>query len=128
VPGEESAAETLEMVSYFVEHYEARREQWRAALAEWRAAGKRVVLWGGGSKGVAFLTTLGLTLDDVAYAVDINPIKHGTFMAGTGQEIVAPEFLRDYRPDVVIIMNPVYRAEVTADLTDLGLSPEILTL
>jgi hypothetical protein len=128
LPGEESTAETLEMVRYFVEHYEARREQWRAALAGWRAADKRVVLWGGGSKGVAFLTTLGLTLDDVAYAVDINPIKHGTFMAGTGQEIVAPEFLRDYRPDVVIIMNPVYRAEVTADLTALGLSPEILTL
>ena len=127
-PGEESAAETLEMVRYFVEHYGAKHNQWRAALAEWQAAGKRVVLWGGGSKGVAFLTTLGQSIDDIAYAVDINPIKHGTFMAGTGQEIVAPEFLRDYRPDVVVIMNPVYRAEVTADLVALGLSPEIHTL
>ena len=80
------------------------------------------------SKGVAFLTTLGQSIDDIAYAVDINPIKHGTFMAGTGQEIVAPEFLREYRPDVVVIMNPVYRAEVTADLSALGLSPQIETL
>ncbi len=128
LPGEESAAETLEMVRYFVEHYEARRDEWRQALAGWRAAGKRVVLWGGGSKGVAFLTTLGQSLDDIAYAVDINPIKHGTFMAGTGQEIIAPAFLKHYRPDVVVIMNPVYLAEVTADLTALGLSPDILTL
>ena len=126
--GEESAAETLEMVRYFVEHYTARHDQWRTALADWRATGRRVVLWGGGSKGVAFLTTLSQTRDDIAYAVDINPIKHGTFMAGTGQEIIAPESLKIYRPDVVIIMNPVYRAEVTADLTALGLSPEILTL
>ena len=116
------------MVRYFVEHYTAKHDQWRTALADWRATGRRVVLWGGGSKGVAFLTTLSQTRDDIAYAVDINPIKHGTFMAGTGQEIIAPESLKIYRPDVVIIMNPVYRAEVTADPTPLGLSPEILTL
>ncbi len=128
LPGEESPAETQAMVATFVENYEARRAEWRALLAQWRAAGKRVVLWGGGSKGVAFLTTLGEAAADVAYAVDINPIKTGTFMAGTGQEIVAPAFLRDYRPDVVVIMNPVYRDEITADLNAMGLSPEILTL
>ena len=116
------------MVRYFVEHYQAKRDEWQLALSRWRTAGQKVVLWGGGSKGVAFLTTLSQTRDDIAYAVDINPIKHGTFMAGTGQEIIAPESLKIYRPDVVIIMNPVYRAEVTADLTALGLSPEILTL
>jgi len=126
--GEESAAETLAMVEYFVEHYEAKRDEWRAELARMKAAGQKVVLWGGGSKGVAFLTTLGQTLDDIAYAVDINPIKTGTFMAGTGQEIVAPSFLTEYRPDVVIIMNPVYHAEVTADLAAMGLAPEIRTL
>jgi hypothetical protein len=129
---EESPTETVEMVRYFVEHYEARREQWRDALTEWKAASQKVVLWGGGSKGVAFLTTLGQSLGrspaDIAYAVDINPIKTGTFMAGTGQEIVAPSFLQDHRPDVVIIMNPVYREEITADLTSMGLSPDIRTL
>ena len=128
LPGEESPVETMEMVEYFVEHYEAKRDEWRRALAEWKAAGKRVVLWGGGSKGVAFLTTLGQSVADIAYAVDINPIKHGTFMAGTGQEIVAPEFLREYHPDVVVIMNPVYRDEIAADLTTMNLVPEIRTL
>ena len=80
------------------------------------------------SKGVAFLTTLGQSLDDIAYAVDINPIKTGTFMAGTGQEIVAPAFLKAYQPDVVIIMNPVYRDEISRDLQVMGLAPEIRTL
>lgn len=128
LPEEESPAQTLEMVDYFVEHYEAKRDEWRRELARIQAANQKAVLWGGGSKGVAFLTTLNQTLEDIAYAVDINPIKTGTFMAGTGQEIVAPSFLKEYRPDVVIIMNPVYRDEITRDLTAMGLSPEIRTL
>lgn len=49
-------------------------------------------------------------------------------MAGTGQEIVAPEFLKKYQPDVVIIMNAVYRGEIYKDLNRMGLAPEILTL
>ena len=125
---EESQADTLKMVDYFVEHYETKRADWLAKLQEMKTEGEKVVLWGGGSKGVAFLTTLGQTLDDIAYAIDINPIKTGTFMAGTGQEIVAPAFLREYQPDVVIIMNPVYLEEITRDLQAMGLSPEIYTL
>ena len=125
---EESPAETMQMVDYFVEHYEAKRNEWRRKLEEMKSAGQKVVLWGGGSKGVAFLTTLNQSLDDIAYAVDINPIKTGTFMAGTGQEIVSPAFLVDYKPDVVIIMNPVYLDEITRDLHALGLAPVIYTL
>jgi hypothetical protein len=49
-------------------------------------------------------------------------------MAGTGHEIVSPEFLKDYRPDVVIIMNAIYKEEIDHDLQTMGLSPEILTL
>ncbi len=128
LPDEESAAETLQMVDYFVDHYEAKRAEWQHWLAEMKSAGRKVVLWGGGSKGVGFLTTLDQSLDDIAYAVDINPIKTGTFMAGTGQEIIAPSFLETYRPDDVIIMNPVYRDEVTRDLQALGLAPTIYTL
>lgn len=128
LPDEESPVQTRELVDYFVEHYEAKRDKWRRELARLKAAGQKVVLWGGGSKGVAFLTTLNQSLDDIAYAVDINPIKTGTFMAGTGQEIVAPSFLKEYRPDMVIIMNPVYRDEISRDLAAMDLAPEIRTL
>ena len=60
-------------------------------------AGKTVALWGSGSKAVSYLTTLGVT-DEVQAVVDINPHKHGKFLAGTGHEIVAPEALRQLRP------------------------------
>ena len=89
--------------------------------------GRRTVLWGSGSKAVSFLTTFRIR-DGIDYVVDINPYRQGAFMPGTGQEIVAPDFLMKYRPEIVIIMNSVYREEIGRDLTRMGLSPEVLTL
>ena len=87
------------------------------------AAGRRSVIWGAGSKGVSFLTNL--ATDDIKYAVDINPTKHGFFMAGTGQEIVGPEFLSDYGPELVVAMNSVYLDEIRADLDRLGVDARL---
>ncbi len=114
-------------VAYFKAQYPLRRQNWLAKLAEIKANGQKAVIWGGGSKGVAFLTGLGVG-DEIGYAVDINPLKHGTFMAGTGHEIVGPEFLRSYQPDVVIVMNPIYCAEIQRDLDRLGVSAHMLTV
>lgn len=122
------AATTLQKVARFESDVAELRAEWQAKLDGFKANNQKFVLWGGGSKGVAFLTTVGLTLDDIQYVVDINPNKTGTFMAGTGQEIVAPDFLQHYQPDVVIIMNPIYRQEITGDLYKMGLSPETLTM
>jgi hypothetical protein len=107
-------------VAHFSEHLPRRLEAWRRDLKEIRQEGRRAVIWGGGSKGVAFLTTLDLQ-DEIAYAVDINPHKHGTYMAGTGQEIVSPQFLQTVEPDVVIVMNPIYCDEIQQDLDDMGI-------
>jgi hypothetical protein len=73
------------------------------------------------------LTTLGLAEDAVEFAVDINPHRRGQFMATTGQEIIGPERLTEDKPDVVIVMNPIYKQEIQADLQKLGLTPEVLT-
>jgi len=40
--------------------------------------------------------------------------------------VVGPDFLREYRPDVVIIMNPIYEKEITLSLAEMGLYPQIL--
>ena len=100
---------------------------WRKRLTAYEKENKRVVIWGGGSKGVAFLTKLNVR-DQIQYAVDINPYKKGTFMAGTGQEIVLPGFLTTYKPDVVIVMNPIYLGEIGQDLKRLGLAPQVIPI
>jgi SAM-dependent methyltransferase len=89
--------------------------------------GQRVVLWGGGSKGVSFLTTLGLT-EEVAAVVDINPYKQGKFVPATGHEVIAATALSDIRPDLVIVMNPIYENEVAANLRAMDLRSEVIAL
>jgi hypothetical protein len=83
---------------------------------------------GGGSKSVAFLTTLGITLDQIQYVVDINPYKDGTYIVGTGQKVVGPKFLVEYRPDQVIIMNPIYYQEIQQQLGKMGLTPTLISV
>jgi SAM-dependent methyltransferase len=116
-----------ELVKEFPVVFEHARTFWKGTLQQIREQGKRAVLWGSGSKGVAFLTTLDIR-EEIEYTVDINPHKHGTYMAGTGQQIVGPDFLKEYRPDLVIIMNPVYRDEIQRDLNERGLTPDIMAV
>lgn len=124
---EETVAELSARVDTFSHTVATKLAQWRHTVQQLHRDGRRTVVWGGGSKAVSFFTTLNIR-DEIRYAVDINPKKHGTFLPVTGQEVVAPTFLRDYQPDVVIVMNPVYRAEVQQMLDELGVSAELMTL
>lgn len=100
--------------------------KWQQVIHGAHAKGERVVIWGGGSKGVSFLTTLGIGLGQgVDHAVDINPHKHGKFLPGGGQETVPPSFLKDFKPQHVIVMNPIYVKEITQDLDKMGLKPKV---
>jgi len=125
LPVEDDLDDLASAVRFFRENIAAKIDAWNRDLLRWREEGKRVAVWGSGSKGVAFLTTLeaGQT---VAYAVDINPYRHGYFMPGTGHRIVGPKELPDQPPDVVVVMNPIYCGEIRADLGRLGLDPELV--
>lgn len=100
---------------------------WREYMRSAWASGRRVVLWGGSSKGVSFLTTLGLT-EEVAAVVDINPYKQGKFVPGTGHAVVAPKALVAEPPDLVLVMNPIYVNEIAVCLEAMGLEPEIVAV
>jgi 2-polyprenyl-3-methyl-5-hydroxy-6-metoxy-1,4-benzoquinol methylase len=121
----------LEELRALVKSFPARdaekRGSWAKRLQGWGQAGKRVVLWGSGSKGVSFLTTIpgAHIVEDV---VDINPYRHGYFMPRTGQQIIAPEKLQERKPDVVVVMNRIYVPEIQQQLAKLGLHPEVVAL
>jgi len=124
---EEDMSTLLPLTAYFAQTVPQRLQLWRSRLKDFSKQKKRVILWGGGSKAVAFLTTLGIQ-DEVAYVVDVNPHKDGTYIAGTGHPIVSPDFVRVSRPDIVIVMNPVYMNEIRQMLSDRGLSPTLLAV
>lgn len=117
--------QTASAVRSFAGRYQKKMETWRRRLDEIHRAGQRVVVWGAGSKGVTFLNVL-RTEDLIQYVVDINPRKHGKYIAGTGQRIVGPEFMKEYRPDVVILMNPIYRREVRHSLAQLDVRAKLV--
>lgn len=115
--------EMVHEVEVFADKYQSKVEGWRRKLDRIAQTGQQAVVWGAGSKGVTFLNVLE-TQDQILYAVDINPRKQGMYLAGTGQQIVPPEFLREIQPDVVIVMNPVYEDEIRQIADGLELSPE----
>ena len=108
-------------VDVFSDTIQARIEAARRAVGDMRGA----VLWGGGSKAVAFLTTLGVG-EEISHVVDVNPHKHGTWLPGTGHPVVGPEDLRRRPPEVVFVMNPVYTEEIRRTLGDMGLDAKLV--
>jgi hypothetical protein len=124
-PGEADLEAVTHEVAQFAERFGMLKTHWLSTINGMRAEGKKVVIWGGGSKAVSFLTTLGLT-GQIDYVVDINPYKHGKFIPGTGHAVTSPNMLKEHRPDCVILMNPVYLKEVGEMLAEMGLRPQIL--
>lgn len=122
---EEDVLSLKDSVESFTQTCGSALTYWSSAANGAFAEGRRTVLWGSGSKAVAFLTTLGFS-EAIEYVVDINPYKHGKFLPCSGHEIVSPEFLVQYRPDQIIVMNPVYCEEIRRDLSRLGLAAELL--
>jgi len=125
LPGElDLDAVTAEVVA-FPERFRKIKEGWLSRINSLHDAGKRIVVWGGGSKAVSFLTTLGFK-EQIDFVVDINPHKHGKYVPGAGHEVKSPQALREQKPDCVILMNPVYVKEVGEMLGTMGLHPQIL--
>jgi SAM-dependent methyltransferase len=122
---EQPAAALAPKVQAFADGIAGDLAHWRQRLDQLHQSRQKTVLWGGGSKAVAFLTTLGVG-DQIAYAVDLNPARAGTFIAGTGHKIQAPEALQADPPDALIVMSPIYLPEITAQLDAMGVHPQHL--
>ena len=109
---------------FFEKRFARTLEGWRDRLAALQRAGGAAVIWGAGSKGVSFLTNVAMD-DAIRCAVDINPHKHGKYIAGTQQQVLVPQQLTRLQPDLVIAMNAVYRDEIRSDLDQLGVECEV---
>ena len=128
LPIEEDPAELATAAAEFAHGHQAMVEHWRDRLQAVRADGGRSVIWGGGSKAVAFLAALGADAALVDGVVDINPFKQNQYLAGSGHRVLAPKELLTVEPSLVIVMNGAYRAEIGHELTDLGLAPTVEAL
>jgi hypothetical protein len=125
-PDAPAAPALVESVRNFEAAYRSKVTLWRQRLDRIRNDELRAVVWGAGSKGVTFLNALEVPHDVLPYVVDLNPRKHGRFVVGTGQQIVPPSTLRQYRPQWVVVMNAIYAAEIGQTLRELNVEAEAL--
>jgi SAM-dependent methyltransferase len=127
LPAEDDLDRLREGVITFRRGYEEMVGGWRDRIARLNAIDGRAVIWGSGSKGVSFISNLGLS-DEFVAVVDINPHKWGKFMVGSNHEIVSPEDLQKIAPDLVVVMNPIYIDEIDSRLRELGVDTEVTAL
>jgi SAM-dependent methyltransferase len=113
------------LVAEFTKEHNSKVRGWREHLARLGETSKRIVVWGAGSKGVTFLNVMKVE-KQIEYVVDVNPRKQRLFVPGTGQQIVQPEALESYRPDTVIVMNPLYSGEIQRMATSMNIAVELL--
>lgn len=123
---EHVTSDTSNWIRKFHDAYQKKVDSWQHTLSQYKERQARVVVWGAGSKGVTFLNALGISHEQVKYIVDLNPRKHGKFVPRTGHQVIAPGYLKDYRPQIVIVMNHIYHAEIRDVITDLGINAELI--
>lgn len=124
---EESVEDQQLRIDRFKKMINEQLGEWRKRLEDMRNTGKKVVVWGGGSKSVGFLTNFS-DLNVIEYVVDINPHMEGNYIPGIGKKYISPSYLKDYVPDVVIVMNSVYQNEISKMVADMGIYPEFFAL
>ena len=114
------------LIDNFQNVYREKVHSWRSTLSDLGSQNSRIVIWGAGSKGITFVNTLNISYKQIEYIVDVNPRKCGKFVPGTAQCITGPDFLREYRPDTIIIMNPIYQSEIQAAINEFGIVTHFL--
>ena len=90
-------------------------EGFRAFLDRADAEGKKVAAYGAAAKGNTFLNVCGIGADRIGFVVDRNPSKQDTLLPGSHVPVLAPEALRDRRPDYVVILPWNLAREISAE-------------
>ncbi|MEM1039378.1 MAG: class I SAM-dependent methyltransferase [Pseudomonadota bacterium] len=107
---------------------------WQEQLKAWAAQQERIVLWGGGSKAVGFLTLMGVEQesgsgsglnDPIVGLIDINPRKRNSYLPVCAKKVVLPSDWQRLSPTRIVLMNSAYQGEVAGLCTDIGLDVPI---
>jgi len=124
---QEELEELRRLAAAFGAAFADKVQKWGRRLAELRARGQRVALWGAGARGVTFLNVVPGG-EQVDLVIDLNVRKHGRFVPGTAQQVHGPDVVRELPPDVVLVMNPRYADEIRRSLRDAGVPAQVLAV
>lgn len=77
---------------------------------------RRVLIWGAGGRCISLLSHMSWDSAVVAFGVDIDPKKQGMYLPITGQKILSPAEAVAFGPDLIIVANHLYGAEIRQQL------------
>jgi hypothetical protein len=100
----EAGLNRLETYASFTEQVKETKRALLDFLIRAHREGKTVVGYGAPGKGNTLLNYCGIRQDFLAYTVDRNPLKQGRYTPGTRIPILAPEKIRETKPDYVLIL------------------------
>jgi SAM-dependent methyltransferase len=106
----------METYATFADHVMESKRALLELLIQLRRAGKLVAGYGAPGKGNTLLNYCGIRTDFLEFTVDRNPYKHGRFLPGTHIPIHSPEFIRQRRPDYILILPWNLKAEIVTQL------------
>jgi hypothetical protein len=95
---------TLERYRGFDEQVKRTKRKLLTFLIDAKNRGKKIVGYGAPGKGNTLLNYCGIRTDFLDFTVDANPYKQGKYTPGTRIPILAPEAIREARPDYVLIL------------------------
>ena len=117
---EEELAAGLEELGTYLD-YGARviedKRQILSFLIELKAAGNSIAGYGAAAKGNTLLNYCGVGRDFLDFTCDANPGKQGHLLPGTHVPILAPDAIRERRPDVVLILPWNIKDEIMEELS-----------
>jgi 2-polyprenyl-3-methyl-5-hydroxy-6-metoxy-1,4-benzoquinol methylase len=116
---EKEAARGVTTLSYY-DHFQRKALEVKLALTEFliaqKRAGKKVAAYGAAAKGNTLLNYCGIKHDLVDFVVDANPHKQNKWLPASHIPVVAESYLKEQRPDYVLILPWNLRDEITRQL------------
>lgn len=103
----------------FVNNFEIYKLDTMRKLEELSSDGKKIVIWGAGGKGNAFLNLCDIKHSPIKYIIDSDKAKQGKYTIGTHYHIKNPDILlSDKDVDIVIISAMAYHKEIKKTLKE----------
>ena len=113
------------LASQFGQSEQALKSNWQEGIKQITQR-EKIALWGAGAKGVTFANLIEPRPELIDCIVDLNPLKQGCFVPGSGHPIVAPESLGKRGVTTAFLMNQNYREENLALLEKLNLKVRLI--
>ena len=102
----------------FATHVAHLRDQLISLLADLKARGRRIAVYGASAKGSTLLNYFGIGRETLDFVVDRSTVKQGYYTPGTHLRIHSPDRLLKTQPDYVLLLSWNFADEILSQQTE----------